>query len=320
MLGLSFILITLFYFTYVSAERVFVPKWQFPDAVSSDGEQLRIVVITHDLDTPFWEKVGEGALDEAEQSNVELEIWGSLGNNDDDFFRKFEIAIHSKVDGIIVQGLDSEEFYQLAKFKASFYGIPIITIANDVPMTESLRRTYVGSDQYEAGELIARQLVADMGAKGDVILVYDSQVEFYQKERLRGIEAVLGNYEHIQIKHAQTPEKREDVISITQQVLNDQPTADAFIILNAAYVGAMIQEIERRSQLNSYFLYSFDDGPETLNLFEQGKLDGLVEQEPEKMGRKSVQLMLEWIHGETVPLDIEGYFTGINIKKAEVKK
>ena len=62
--------------------------------------------------------------------------------------------------GTIVQGLDSEEFYQLAKFKASFYGIPIITIANDVPMTESLRRTYVGSDQYEAGELIARQLVA----------------------------------------------------------------------------------------------------------------------------------------------------------------
>ena len=40
---------------------------------------------------------------------------------------------------------------------------------------------------------------------------------------------------------------------------------------------------------------------ETINLepfrigfsMEQGKLDGLVEQEPEKMGRKSVQLMLE---------------------------
>ena len=49
---------------------------------------------------------------------------------------------------------------------------------------------YVGSDQYEAGELIARQLVADMGAKGDVILVYDSQVEFYQKERLRGNDVI----------------------------------------------------------------------------------------------------------------------------------
>ena len=80
-----------------------------------------------------------------------MEVWGSYGKNQEDFLKKVEIAIHSKVDGIIVQGLDTEKFKNLTKVKAAFYGIPIITVANDVPMAESLRRTYVGSDQYLAG-------------------------------------------------------------------------------------------------------------------------------------------------------------------------
>ncbi|KAF0822408.1 substrate-binding domain-containing protein [Cytobacillus firmus] len=78
------------------------------------------------------------------------------------------------MDGIIVQGLDTPEFKDLVKVKAAFYGIPIITVANDVPKAESLRKTYVGSDQYLAGQLIAEQLIDDMGHEGKVILTFFS--------------------------------------------------------------------------------------------------------------------------------------------------
>ena len=85
------------------------------------------MLITQELDTPFWNKVGQGALKQAKEENVQLEVWGSYGNNRDDFLKKMEIAIHSKVNGIIVQGLDNEEFKELTKVKAAFYGIPVIT-------------------------------------------------------------------------------------------------------------------------------------------------------------------------------------------------
>ena len=39
---------------------------------------------------------------------------------------------------------------------------------------------------------------------------------------------------------------------------------DAFIAVNANIVGAMIQEIGRRSQVEPYHIYTFDDGPESL--------------------------------------------------------
>ena len=132
-------------------------------------DSIRIVLITQELDTPFWNKVGQGAKQQAKLENVELEVWGSYGNNEEDFLKKMEIAIHSKVDGIIVQGLDTDEFKELTKIKAAFYGIPVITVANDVPVEESLRKTYVGSDQFGAGKMVAYELIKEMGTSGEVI-------------------------------------------------------------------------------------------------------------------------------------------------------
>ena len=81
---------------------------------------------------------------------------------------------------------------------------------------------------------------------------------------------------------------REQVIAVTQDLLNKYPDVDGFIAVNANIAGAMIQEISRRGQVEPYYIYSFDDGSESLSLLNQGKLDGMIEQSPEMMGRKSV--------------------------------
>jgi ribose transport system substrate-binding protein len=316
---LIFVFLLLSYFTIDSAIKVLRSDWQLPN-INQQEDVYRLVLITQDVETPFWNKVAIGALKQAKENGASLEVWGSYGNNTEDFLKKMEIAIHSKVDGIIIQGLDTEEFKQLTKIKASFYGIPIITVANDVPMSESLRRTYIGSDQKRAGELIAKQLVADMGATGEVVLMYDRQKEFYQTQRLNGIKDVLKNYPEIQIMYAETSDSREQIIASTQDVLNRMPEVDAFIAVSADVVGAMIQEISRRYQVEPYYIYSFDDGPDFLPLLEQGKIDGLIKQSPKEMGEKSVQLLLEWLNGETVPLKSEGYFTEIDILKEKDMK
>ncbi|GGM42587.1 sugar ABC transporter [Paraliobacillus quinghaiensis] len=313
---LAFVFITLCYFTFASAQKVVQSDWQLPQTINKIQAGYRFVLITQDMNTPFWDKVGNAAVDRAKEEGATLEVWGSYGNNKEDFLEKMEIAIHSKVDGIIIQGLDTEDFKNLSKIKASFYGIPIITVANDVPMEESLRKTYVGSDQYNAGKMIAEQLVSDMGTTGNVILMYDTEFEYYQEQRLNGMKDVLETYPNVQALYAETSESRDQVIATTQNMLNQMPNVDAFVAINANLVGSLIEEIEHRSQVEPYHIYSFDDGPESLALLKQGKLDGLIEQSPEVMGEVSVELMLEWLNGETVPLDINGYFTDIQVLKA----
>jgi ribose transport system substrate-binding protein len=308
------IFILLSYFTFESARKVFRSDWQLPK-INQQQANHRLVLITQDMETPFWDKVANGALRQAEKNGVSLEVWGSYSNKED-FLRKMEIAIHSKVDGIIVQGLDTEEFKQITKIKASSYGIPVITVANDVPMSDSLRKTYIGSDQFKAGQYIATQLLSDMGTAGEVVLMYDRQQEYYQIQRLNGIQDVLKNYPNVQTIYAETSDSREEIVAATQDILNRVPEVDAFIAVDAEVSGAMIQEISKRFQVEPFYIFSFDDGTESLSLLKQGKLDGLIEQSPEIMGEKSVQLLMEWLNGETVPLNSEGYYTDIHILKA----
>ncbi|MGN7177166.1 sugar ABC transporter substrate-binding protein [Paenibacillus sp. FSL R5-0490] len=312
--------IVLGYFTFTLYKKAFTSERDLPAA--SDGKEVkyRLVLITQELETPFWDKAGIAAQEQARKDGASLEVWGSYGKNQEEFLKKLEIAIQSKVDGIIVQGLDTQEFKDLAKIKAAFYGIPIITVANDVPKSESLRKTYVGSDQYLAGQLIAEQLLDDMGHEGKVILMGDKHKEYYQQQRLDGIHEVLKDYPNIQTVYAETTDVREEIIASTQNMLNQNPDTDSFVAIKANIAGAMIHEIGRRSLVEPYYIYSFDDGPDSISLLTQGKLDGIIEQSPEKMGSLSAELILKWLRDEEVPLKSDGYLTDIRILKTMEKK
>lgn len=317
---LSLVCVTLFYFTIHSGSRVLKSDWELPQTGEKVDTKQRLVLITQELETPFWDKVAIGAMEEAKKESASLEVWGSYGYNQDDFLKKIEIAIYSQVDGIILQGLDTDEFKALTKIKAASYGIPIITVANDVPMGESLRKSHVGSDQYIAGKMIGEQLLADMGTEGEVAVMVDIQHQYFQEQRLEGIRQVLEEYPNIKIHYMEIHDSREQVIATTKDVLNRNPNLDAFIVINAEVLAAMIQEIERRSQIEPYFIYSFDDDYEAISLLNQGKIDGIIEQSPEEMGKMSVKLILQWLNNEEFPLDLDGYQTDIRIVKAKEER
>jgi ribose transport system substrate-binding protein len=317
---LSFLCIALCYFTFSTIQKVFQSDWELPAASTSKEVRYRIVLITQELETPFWDKVGAGAEEQAQKDGASLEVWGSYGKNQEEFLKKLEIAIQSKVDGIIVQGLDTQKFKNLTKIKAAFYGIPIITVANDVPKAESLRKTYVGSNQHLAGMMIAKLMLSDMGQEGKIIILSDSQKEYYQEQRLKGIKDVFKNFPKVRPVYTETSDAREQVIANTRDLLNKYPDVDGFIAVNANIAGAMIQEIGRRGQVEPYHIYSFDDGSESLSLLNQNKLDGVIEQSPEMMGRKSVNLLIEWLNNDTVPLNADGYLSEIRMIKAKDKQ
>lgn len=301
------------FFTILSVHKVLNSEWELPSAVSSEQERKRIVLITQELDTPFWKLVGEGAASQAEREDVGFEIWGSYGKNQEDFLKQVEIALHSKVDGVIVQGNDTDEFQQLARIKAASYGIPIITVANDVPVEKSLRKTYVGSDHYAAGELLMEQLLDDMGDSGEIILLGDGNLEYSEQLRLNGMEESLKQYPEIRSIYIESGSSDEEAAAAAQSALNQHPNVDAFIMLDIRQARVVMQEISSRTELEPFYLYSFDDGSDASALLTEGKLDAIIEQSPEEMGEKSVEMMMKWLRNEVVPLDSKGYVTDIRI-------
>lgn len=317
-LFLSIIFFALCYFTIQSFLKVLASNWELPQTdLPMEEDQTRIILLTKDIDTPFWNKVAQGAKKQAEKEGIQLEVWGSYNNNTDEFLRKLDIAIYSKVDGIIAQGLDTEEFKELIKTKASSNGIPVITVANDVPMEESLRRTYVGPNQYLAGKMIAEQLVRDMGTEGTVAILYDGREEHYQLERLRAMEDVFNRYPGIKFQKFPTSDVLDHVVTDTQNMLNHHPDVDAIIVVDSKIIGTVIHEVAKRFQIEPFYIYSFEDDNELASYLERDQLDGYIEQTPEKMGTLSVNQMMEWLKGNAVPLNKDGYFTEIQLVKAK---
>jgi ribose transport system substrate-binding protein len=303
---------TVFYFV-----KVFHSEVAVPGSVDIEEIPYRIVVISQEMDSPFWNQVERGALSAGEELNVGVEFWGTYRSNLEDFMKHIEIAIASKVDGIIVQGLNTEEFSTVTKLKAAKYGIPIITIANDVSMNDSLRKTYVGTDHLLGGMMIAKQLVRDMQGSGKVVLMVSDREEESQRLRLEGIMNIFANNPYIEYQIVTSGDTSEQITSATKQLLNEQPDTDAFIGVPSDSASAIVQEVEKRSSLDNFHIYSFDDNPETLSYMRKGYIKATIMQSPVEMGTRSVELMVKWLRGEVLPLDNVGYYTEVKVLRAE---
>lgn len=297
--------------------RVFSLDVTAPAASWKELNGTRLVLISRERDTPFWSRLEEGAFAAARRHGVGLEAWGSFGLNEADFLRNLELAIASRVDGIIAQGLDTDEFKKLTSIRAAEYGIPVITVASDVPVTESMRRTYVGSDHREAGRLVAERLVADMGEAGTVVLLTSTRQEHYERERLAGILDVTGRFPGIAVEVAESESARDEVARTVRDRLNARPDAKAFISVAHHHAGVIAREIGRRYRTSDFYLYAFDENPETVQLLRDGVLRGIVAEDPHRMGEWSVSLMVRWLEGADLPLDMDGYFTDIRLVTRE---
>lgn len=276
----------------------------------------RLVLITDQMGTPFFDAVIKGAMTEANERGVTLEVLGYQNQNEEALFNDLERSIYAKVDGIIVQGKDTEVFKELTKVKAAFYSIPVVTIAEDVPIEESLRRTYVGSNHYKMGQTLAHVVTEDYKRNETIVVYYDETMPFYQRERLRGVEEVFAETDLDIIKVALSPSIDEAVLH-TQTALNKYPSFDAVLILDATRSPVVMNEIKRRRQIEPLGIYTFDEQRDLNELLANGEIDALIKQSPEKMGALSIEVLSEWINNERDYLEFSGYLTPFSVERGD---
>lgn len=111
-------------------------------------------MITSDDGAQFWQEVYEGARESGENTGDYVELFaGDLGV-EYSVRERMEIAIAASVDGIIVEGEDSQSLRdEIAK--AHENGIPVVVVSKDV--TDSERISSVGVSRYDLGQTYGRQ-------------------------------------------------------------------------------------------------------------------------------------------------------------------
>ncbi|MDQ0253277.1 ribose transport system substrate-binding protein [Evansella vedderi] len=274
--------------------------YQISEATStySSLPNYHFVLISEEVDHEYWRLVEEGAKEAEAVYDVYVEYKGPRNSNPEEQVRLLDMAIAAKVDGIIVQALNDEMFTPLIN-KAVENGIPVITIDTDVP--NSSRMTYIGTDNYQSGQIAGQALIEDTNGEAVVGIIANSFSSIHQQLRIQGFKDAVENIEGIQIVAIEeSNNSRVRAAEKADKILGEHEEITAFFgtsALDGLGISTSMKALQRQDDI---YILAFDSLKETLDLLEQGKVDAVVAQEPFQMGYQSVERMLAIITGQQV--------------------
>lgn len=215
----------------------------------------------------------------------------------------FNIAIYSKVDGIIVQGDGTKETDELIN-KADKAGIPVITVLTD--NNSSARKSFIAMDDYSVGTEYATQIknavrdgYAHTNRTINVLVMLNSQYS-NQNTILSAIQAGVANSNPAgpQIKITTENITSTTAFSIQENVkdlldsYNELP--DVIICLSDIITRSVNQCIVESSRVGSTKILGYYDSDTVLKAIERGSIYATFTVATEQMAKYCVDALNEY--------------------------
>ncbi|MFA6504639.1 MAG: sugar ABC transporter substrate-binding protein [Treponemataceae bacterium] len=132
--------------------------------------------------------------------------------------------------------------------KAMTANIPVATIGTPAAVDTFLR---TGVDYTETGRLVAKAVADKIGGKGDVVILEGPPGAQNARERLAGINEVLGKYPGIKIVASQTANfKRTEGMQVTENLIQKFKSVAAIIGMNDESALGAIQALKAAGMKN----------------------------------------------------------------------
>lgn len=274
------------------------------DSTHSPAGKYRIAVIPKGTTHEFWKSVHAGAENAArELGDVEILWKGPLLENDrDGQISVVQDFITSQVDGICLAPLDSQALVAYVA-EANDADIPVVIFDSGLDEGAEIV-TYVATDNYNGGALAARRLAEVLGGKGNVILLrYNPGSESTAQREAGFLETLQQEFPEITVISSDeyagtTPESSLDK---AQQVLGKyrDEVQGIFAVCEPNATG-VLRALEEAELAGKVKFIAFDPNEPLVTGLRTGKVDGIVLQDPVKMGYEAVMAMHKHLHGEPV--------------------
>ncbi|MDR6226861.1 sugar-binding protein [Desmospora profundinema] len=255
-----------------------------------------LVFISQEMGSPFWREMERGARAAAEGHDVVIEFRSPVQPNYKEHVSLIEMAVASQVDGIITQGLTDQGFAPAINH-ALDRGIQVITVDSDV--MDSKRFAYVGTHHYRAGYRVGQEMVRAMGEEGKVGIILSSKEENNMIQRMEGFQDAIRSYPGIQVVAVE-----ESNASLRQasekaaKIFNTHPDVKGLFGISPPDAPGLVEVAEERGKTGEVVIMGFGDLPQTFRLVEEGKLTGVVVQQPYEIGYRSVESMMALLKGK----------------------
>jgi len=263
------------------------------------------ILVTTNTRIAYWQEAAKGLETAARQLGVKWEMIGP--ENYDPAAEKEELqkAVHRQIppSGIMVSAADPAIMRE-AIDAAAAAGIPVITIDADSP--GSKRLTFVGTNNYEAGQTGGEILAKELKGKGNVV-VYTMPGQANLEERLEGYKRVLARNPGIRIVQvvdvAGDPGKAFDATKAF--VEKGKPIPDAFVCLEALSC-AEVADVLDRSKIRDKTVIAMDTSEGTVNWLDKGMIRATIAQKPYTMAYFATRLLDDYHHNKAASTDPGG--------------
>lgn len=273
-------------------------------AGAAGGKTYRIAVIPKGTTHEFWKSVHFGAEKAAKElGNVQI-LWKGpvLENDREGQIQVVQDFIVQKVDGICLAPLDSRGLVEYVE-EAAEKNVPVVIFDSGLDKEDKIV-SYVATDNFKGGELAGHRLAEAMGKQGNAILLRYNQGSESTEQREEGfLKCLAEQYPSIKVISSDqyagtTPEQSlEKAQQILQKYKDEVNGIFAVCEPNATGVLGALQEQELSGKVK---FVAFDPNVPLVNGLKEGKVDGIVLQDPVQMGYDAVMTMMKHIKGEPV--------------------
>ncbi len=282
--------------------------------------KLTIAVIPKGTSHVFWQSIHAGARKAAAEQGVEI-IWrGPIREDDrDSQISEVEGFVSRGVSGIVLAPLDESALAQPVA-NATKAGIPVVII--DSGLKGEGHVSFVATDNEKGGRLGGEQLARVLGGKGNVVMLRLHEGSDSTNKREQGFLDVMKENPGIQVVSSnqyggadvEGAYKKAEAMLSSFKKPDGGLRVDGIFCPNESTAFAMLRVLQDNGWAGKVRFVGFDASDHLVKGLKEGAIDGLVLQDPVRMGYLGVKTMVTHIQRQPVERRID---TGVHVATRE---
>ena len=276
---------------------------------NSNGSKGTIGISVLTLGNPFFNVIAEGVKEEAAKHGYDVVVVDGdrdvqkQANQIDDFLTKGVVAI-------ILNPCDRQSIGPAIE-KANQAGVPVFTCDLKCVAEGAEVVSHVGSDNLQGGKLAGEAMIEALGEQGgEVLVIHFPQANSCQL-RVRGFEEVIAAYNQglvagrIEVvAELDGGGVRDEGYKVTEDTLQAHPDLRGIFAINDPSGLGARAALEKAGKQDQVTIVAFDGQPEGKQAIKDGKIFADPIQFPDLIGKKTVQLMMDYFSGNVVAKEV----------------
>ncbi|MDD5673204.1 MAG: substrate-binding domain-containing protein [Chitinivibrionales bacterium] len=270
-----------------------------------------IAVIPKGTSHVFWKSVHAGAVKAAQEQGVAI-VWQGPQREDD---RTLQIEVVQNfisrgVSAIVLAPLDETALVRPVE-AALKRGIKVVIIDSD--LKSGGYSSFVATDNYAGGKMAARRLAELIGGTGNVLMMRYVEGSASTANRERGFLDGMKEFAPAAVLVSTDQyggATAESALQAGQNLLNKYTSLAGIFCPNESSTFGMLRALETAGKAGAIKFVGFDASGPLLSGLQSGKIQGLIVQDPFKMGYVGVTTAVAALKGAAVEKRID---TGVRL-------